>query len=113
MKIKEFVHDQLDKEVNAIGGWYTLTKEIQLPFQDKRVFYLTGHAQFDSTCCGAGGCSYAVVQGYIVKWKGEQNEHGVDVSHFEPISDPAARTKIQRLIMRDKVISQVVFMPSS
>jgi len=113
MKIKEFVHDQLDNEVNAIGGWYTLTKEIQLPFQDRMVFYLTGHAHFDSTCCGAGGCSYAVVQGYIVKWKGMQNEDSVAVSQIEPILDPAARTEIQRLIMRDKIISQVVFMPSS
>jgi len=113
MTLKKFVHDQLDREVNAIGGWYTLTRELQLPFQDKSVFYLTGHAHFDSTCCGAGGCCYAVVQGYVVKWKGEKNDHGVDVSHIEPISDPAARTEIQRLIMQDTVINQVVFIPSS
>ena len=32
MKTKNYTHDQLDNEVNAIGGWYTLTKEIRLPF---------------------------------------------------------------------------------
>ena len=112
MEIKEYVHDQLDNEVNAIGGWYIMTKEAQLPFQDKRVFYLTGHAQFDSTCCGVGGCSYAVVQGFIVKWKTKKNEHGIDVSQIVPISDPVLQKEIKTLIMRDEVISQVVFIPS-
>lgn len=113
MKTKNYTHDQLDNEVNAIGGWYTLTKEIRLPFQDRQLFYLTGHASFDSTCCGAGGCSYAVVQGFIVEWKTGQNEDGVDVSLIEPVSDPAAQAEIQRMIMRDNVISQVVFVPAS
>jgi len=109
MSEKEYVHDQLDNEVNAIGGRYTLTEEIKLPFKEKVVLYLTGHAHFDSTCCGAGGCSYAVVQGFIHKWKEKKNDEGYDISRIEPITDRDIRAEIQRLIMKDALIGQVVF----
>jgi len=50
-----------------------------------------------------------VVQGFIQKWKGKKSNEGFDISHIEPITDQDSRAEIQRLIMKDALIGQVVF----
>ncbi len=108
--IKEFAHELLNEEVTAIGGHYVLTKEACLDLDGKKVLYQAGYGTFDTTCCGSGGVGYAVVQGFVLKWKEKKNEDGVDVSVVEPIRDQEDKKKIQELIMKDKMVSQVVFM---
>ncbi len=106
----EYVHRVLNQEVTAIGGRYVLVKETRLPFQGREVLYLVGHAAF-TTCCGAGGCAYALVPGFIVSWKGATNPDGLDVSQVEPIYDPDTQAQVRRWIGEHELVQQVRFLP--
>ena len=106
----EYVHDPLNQEITAIGGHYILVSEVLLPFGGKDVLYLIGHAAFDTTCCGAGGCGYALVQGYVKSWKKKKNGASLPVSEVEPIRDPSVQKQIQRLIEKKEMVQQVIFM---
>jgi len=108
--IQEYVHQLLGQEVTAIGGHYVLVKEVRLPFQGREVLYLLGHAAFDATCCGAGGCAYALVPGFVLSWKHRDQADGLAVSELEPIRDPRARQEIQRSIEKQEVVQQVMFL---
>jgi hypothetical protein len=85
-------------------------KEVQLPFQGRDVLYLVGHAAFDTTCCGVGGCAYALVPGFVLDWKGARNEDGLAVSQVESIRDKDAQRKLEQLIQKQEVIHQVRFL---
>jgi hypothetical protein len=106
----EYVHQELNQEVTAIGGRYLLVKEGRLPFQGREVLYLVGHAAFDTTCCGVGGCAYALVPGFIQDWKSGTNEDGLTVSQVESIHDTNAQQKLQRLIQKQEMVHQVIFL---
>ncbi len=108
-EVKEYYHDELNKEVKAIGGRYLLTHEKRLCVDGKEILYLTGYALFDSTCCGAGGCTYAVVQGTIRNWKNRKDENGGFVTDINPIRDKDLQKKIKGLILKDKMLNQMVF----
>ncbi|MFH2063982.1 MAG: hypothetical protein ABIK15_02135 [Pseudomonadota bacterium] len=109
-EIKEYCHEDLNMEVQAIGGRYVLTAENRLPHGDEEILYLTGYAVFDSTCCGAGGCTYAVVYGTILSWKQKTGKNGIAVSEVLPIKDESARKTIRKTIMEKEQINQVVFL---
>jgi len=109
-KIKEYFHEDLNQEVQAIGGRYVLTAEKKLRYNDQEILYLTGHAAFDSTCCGAGGCAYAVVYGIIVNWKQKKKSNGSNISEIIPIRNEDAKKTIQQKIMETESINQVVFL---
>jgi hypothetical protein len=106
----EYVHQELNQEVTAIGGHYLLAKEVQLSFQGGEVLYLVGHAAFDTSCCGVGGCAYALVPGFILDWKSATNEDGLAVSQVESIHDTDAQQKLQRLIQKQEMVHQVRFL---
>jgi len=105
----EYAHRDLNQEVTAIGGRYVLVKEARLPFQGRKVLYLVGHAAFDTACCGAGGCAYALVPGFVISWKSATNPDGLDVSRVEPIRDAAVRKRVRRLIEQRETVNQVSF----
>lgn len=107
---QDYVHRELDKEAAAIGGRYTLTAEVRLPFGHREILYLLGWALFDTTCCGAGGCSYAFVPGFIVDWKTRRNGDGLEVSLVEPIRDPSVQDAVRLLIERKETVQQVTFL---
>ena len=109
LNAQDFIHPKLDQEITAIGGHYVLTKEICLPFQGRQILYLLGYAAFDTTCCGAGGCRYALVPGFILDWKRIQNTDGFDVSKMEPIRDETLQDQIRRLIVKKEQVQQVNF----
>jgi hypothetical protein len=106
---QEYVHQELNQEVTAIGGWYVLAKEERLPFQGREVLYLVGHAAFDTSCCGAGGCAYALVPGFILSWREGENEEGFAVSQVEAIDDKGVQEEIRRLIEQRELVHQVQF----
>jgi len=106
---QEYVHQLLNQQVTAIGGHYVLVKEARLPFQGQEVLYLIGHAAFDTTCCGVGGCAYALVPGFILAWKAKTNDDGRSVSLIEPVRDKAAQREIQRLLTKRETVQQVRF----
>jgi hypothetical protein len=108
--IQEYVHQELNQEVTAIGGYYLLVKEVRLPFHGREVLYLVGHAAFDTTCCGTGGCAYALVPGFIAKWEYRTNEEGLAVSQVEPIHDGNIQEQVRRLIDQREMVHQFRFL---
>jgi hypothetical protein len=104
-----YVHRPLNQEVTAIGGSYLLVKEDCLLFQDRSVLYLVGHAAFDATCCGTGGCAYALVPGFVLDWKSNTDREGLAISHVAPIRDPAVQDGVRRLIQAREMVQQVLF----
>ena len=108
--VQEYVHQPLNQEVTAVGGHYALVKEARLPFRGREVLYLIGHALFDTACCGVGGCAYALVPGFLVRWKGKRNKDGLAVSQVESIRDEAIQAEIQRLIEQQEIVHQIRFL---
>jgi hypothetical protein len=107
---QEYVHQPLGQEVTAIGGHYLLVKEVRVPFEGREVFYLVGHAAFDTTCCGIGGCAYALIPGFVVRWKHRGEDDGLAISEVEPVGDPHAQQEIQRVIQKQETVQQVIFL---
>jgi hypothetical protein len=99
----------LNQEVTAIGGRYALVKEVCLPFRGREVLYLVGYGVADTSCCGVGGCAYALAPGFILEWKSKVNEDGLAVSQVEPIRDEAVRKEVERLIREKEPVQQVKF----
>ena len=106
---REYSHEELDQEVESVAGHYLLEKEVRMRFGDREIFYILGHGVFDTTCCGAGGCRYALVPGYILKWKTASDEAGRKISEVEPVRDKEARREIERHIKEKETVQQVNF----
>ena len=107
---QDYAHQDLNTEITAIGGYYILIKEVRLPFQQREILYLVGHAAFDTTCCGVGGCAYALVPGFISSWRTSTNSEGLSVSQVEPIRDRAVQERVRRLIEQQEMVHQVTFL---
>jgi len=107
--MRDYVHRSFDEQVVAIGGHYRLTDEVRLPFMGKDLLYLRGYAFFDTSCCGASGCAYALVQGFIEDWKSRQDSDGFFISRVRPVEDPDLQQKISRLIKSREWVQQVQF----
>jgi hypothetical protein len=104
----EYIHQPLKQEVTAIGGHYVLVKEIRLPFQGRELLYLVGHAAFDGTCCGIGGCAYALVPGFVLSWRTKERK-GLGVSQVEPIHNQVVQGQVRQLIRKKEVVQQIRF----
>lgn len=104
-----YVHQSLNEEITAIGGHYRLVKEARLPYRGREILYLVGHAAFDTTCCGPGGCAYALVPGFVISWRSGETEDGLATSLLEPIRDPGIQNDIRQLIERIETVQQVIF----
>lgn len=105
----EYVHQSLNQESTAISGHYVLIKEVRLPYHGREVVYLVGHAAFDSSCCGPGGCAYALVPGFVGSWHSSQTKEGLHISKIEPVNDEETRKEIRRLIQQLETVQQVTF----
>jgi hypothetical protein len=106
--IKEYTHE-LEKEVLSISGRYELVKEERFEYNKKEIIYVIGNAIVDSSCCGHGGCRYAVVPGYIVSWKSKINEDGLHISQVEPITEQFVKKDLRRVLEKKEWVSQVQF----
>ena len=104
-----YVHHSLNQPVTAIGGHYVLVKEVRLPYRGREVLYLVGHAAFDTSCCGPGGCAYALVPGFVARWQSSRTADGLPVSEIEPVRDPGTQNDIRRLIEKRETVQQVTF----
>lgn len=109
MAMQDFTHEEIGKEVEAISGHYQVEKEMQLDVGGREVLGILGTAIWDRSCCGMGGCRYALVPGYIVGYKIKTNEKGQSVSEVETISDEAIQKEIKRLIEGNEYVQQVNF----
>lgn len=104
----DYKHLPLGQDINFISGRYTPLKEKITYFQDKKVLYVIGNAVLDNSCCGIGGCRYAIVPGFIVDFK-YKKENGQYVSKIEPIRDSGQKQEIKKMIKRCEIVTQVDF----
>lgn len=105
---KTYTH-ALKEEVLSISGWYQLEKEERLEYHGREILYVVGQGVVDASCCGYGGCRYAVVPGFIVSWKSSTEADGPPTSMVEPVREQALRDEIRRLIEQREGVSQVQF----
>jgi hypothetical protein len=105
----EYVHRELDREVTAIGGHYRFDREAQIAFRGQQVLYLCGYALYDTSCCGLGGCGYALVQGVVERWQYRRDPEGFPVTRLAAIDDPDCQRELGGLIKDQEAVSQVIF----
>ena len=108
-ELQDFIHPELGQEITAIGGHYVFNNEQRLSFNNRDVLYLVGYAVVDTSCCGVGGCAYAMVPGYIRRWKYKKNETDELVSQIESVRDADDQAAISQLIQKKEYVQQVTF----
>ncbi|MGD8523876.1 MAG: hypothetical protein PVF56_22190 [Desulfobacterales bacterium] len=106
---QDFIHPDLGQEVTAIGGHYVFNKEARITYDGREVFYLVGYAVVNTSCCGVGGCAYALVPGFVNSWKYKTNINGASVSQIEPVRDTSDQQEIRRMIQKKELVQQVTF----
>lgn len=105
----QYVHRPIGEEVRAIGGSYTLEREIKLLHADREVLVILGHAFIDSSCCGVAGCRYALVPGYLRGWHDRESEDGLPASTVESIRDRTEQRAIEETIRAQELVQSVEF----
>jgi hypothetical protein len=105
---REYSHE-LKREFQSISGKYILEKEVSIEVDGKVLLYVVGNANVDSSCCGVGGCRYALVPGYVQRIKTRKNDSGLWVSEVEPVVNPKSRKEITQLIKQKEWVTQVQF----
>jgi len=63
----------------------------------------------DASCCGTGGCAYALVPGYIRRWKYRRTPDHRPVTRVEPIENKDIQKALRRLIKEKEPVQQVDF----
>lgn len=106
--VREYTHE-LNKEIRSISGGYELDMEGTLEIHGEEVLYVVGNAVVDSSCCGVGGCRFALVPGYLKEFKTRKDEQGLWVSEVEPIVDGKTRQEITRILKDMEIVQQVQF----
>jgi len=105
----DFVHPLLNDQIPAIGGHYMIAKEGKMRFKGRDVLYLVGYGVLDNSCCGSGGCGYAIVPGYIVAWHtGKTQDQERDISSVAPLEEDAYR-EVGKLLRKKENVTQVHF----
>lgn len=106
--MKDYTHE-LNKEVRSISAQYVLDREGRIEKGGREILYAVGNALVDSSCCGLWGCRFAVVPGYVVKWKYTMDDLGQCVSLVDPITDETLRQDLTRELEAKEGVSQVGF----
>jgi len=109
LEFQDFVHPNLGEEITAIGGHYVFNKEIRMPFNEREILYFVGYAVVNTSCCGVGGCAYAMVPGFVRDWKYKKSKAHLPVSKVAPVCDMGDQKEIRRLIQKREVVQQVTF----
>ena len=107
--LKDYIHPVLNEEIRKISGHFVVSTENRLAFKDRQVLYFIGCAAVDSSCCGTGGCAYALVPGYIRQWKYKMNASNLAVTQVELIRDKGDRQQLRQLIEAKAGVQQVNF----
>jgi hypothetical protein len=105
----DFIHPILNKAVRTISGHYILGHEKQLPYNGRKVLYFIGCAVVDTSCCGPGGCSYALVPGFVIHWKYRLTPENLPVTQLDPIWNTDVQKELRRLIKQKERVQQVNF----
>ena len=107
--MNHYTHRPLGEEVRSISGYYAIDEEKRIPFQGREALIAKGCFAVDSSCCGTGGCGFALVPGYVLQWKASTNEKGEPVTEIEPVRDDEEKQALRRLILESEQVQQVNF----
>ncbi|MCF8035499.1 MAG: hypothetical protein K9K62_01375 [Desulfobacteraceae bacterium] len=108
----EFTHPVLNEQVSAIGGHYVFTREVRAVFAGREMLYYTGYFVMDRSCCGVGGCAYALVAGFVQDWHCGSAADGRPVSRVRPVTDSKWQASITAGIKNADPMIQVSFLPA-
>ena len=104
-----FIHPELNRPVTAIGGSYVITGEQKISYGDGQLLTFAGHAVFDTTCCGTGGCAYTLVAGFIESYRYRKDGSGRWLSRVMPVRDDHLKKEITARVLARKETFQVQF----
>jgi len=104
-----FAHPELNQPVTAIGGNYVITGEQKISYGNRQLLTFAGHAVFDTTCCGAGGCAYTLVAGFIDSYRCGKDASGRWLSKIKPIRADYLKKDITARVLSRKETFQVQF----
>ncbi|MFH1625859.1 MAG: hypothetical protein ABID54_12005 [Pseudomonadota bacterium] len=107
--IRKYSHEELNREVRSIAGYYVPLEEKKLTYKGREVLYVIGQAAIDNSCCGTGGCRYALIPGYLVEWKNATDDAGNPVSEVETVADEDSKTELARILNEKEAITQIDF----
>ncbi|NOY70338.1 MAG: hypothetical protein GXP53_12790 [Deltaproteobacteria bacterium] len=107
--LKNFTHPALNEPITAIGGSYYYTAEFRREFEEDDLLYYVGAMVVDTSCCGTGGCAYAMVAGFVREWKYGTDDNGRPVSRVRPVTQKAGRERIAAFIRKKHTVQQVSF----
>jgi len=109
--VKDYTHPNLNEEVTAVAGRYVHEKEDTVTFDGKEILYIRGYAVVDTSCCGMSGGRFAIVPGYIVKYRYRTDEAERFVSLVEPVEEAQdTRREIIRKIEERETYCNVRFL---
>jgi hypothetical protein len=107
--MRRYTHEPLGKEIEALAGHYVIQAEDRVPFEGREVLVATGYMVLDNSCCGIGGCGFALVPGYVLRWKEAKNESDEPISEVEPLREEREREALSKLILESEGVHQVSF----
>jgi hypothetical protein len=108
--IRDYIHAELGKEVNALSGYYMAVDEKKVPYNGREALCLIGEYVTHGYCCGRSESSYAQVAGYIVNWKSKVDAQGTAISEVEPITNEKEKRELTEIIKTSEFVRIVEFL---
>jgi hypothetical protein len=96
----EFTHPELGQEVLTFAGYYVAVEERVLPYNEREVIYILGHACIEASCCGPARWGYIQVPGFLVRKHIRGGGTTLPVSEIEIIRDEEARNTIWQSLIK-------------
>jgi len=106
---REYIHQNLGKEVHSISGYYVPLQEKRWSYKGTEILYVTGSFMIDNSCCVRGGCTYAIVPGYLLNWESKKSDDGLPVSEVEPITDQLVRQEVAKFLRDQECAGSIEF----
>ena len=96
--MSEYIHPELNKQVEFFGGGYSFIEEGKLAYRGKEVLYSLGIANMEASCCGMRGYAFIKVPGYVLSWRKRIDEDGRALSEIEKIEDEESQRAIRKIL---------------
>jgi len=97
----EYIHVPRGGEISFMGVTLKVSAEGCLACGNRQLLYVEGITTVGSVCCGAVECRVIYVPGFIVSRHCKRDEtSGHPVSRVEPVTDPATREEVKKLLFK-------------
>jgi hypothetical protein len=106
----DYRHPHCNTQVTAIGGHYVFTHEHRLTIDGRTALVFEGYGVAETSCCGTGGCRYAVVPGDLRAYRYACTPGGHWVSRVSPVRRESRRRVIRDWLIRRRQVQHVVFL---